>query len=321
MLGFDQPRSTDHAWGPRLLVFVEPQQVNDVLREIDAHLPPEFRGWPVRFYSWQTNTVRHHVDVVTLDAWATAQLGVDPLANELTVPHWLALPQQKLLQMTAGEMFHDDLGELRRLRQMLAWYPDDVRLWAMASQWHLIGNAEPRIGRTLEAGDARGSALIVARITRLLMELSFLQERRYWPYEKWFGTAFSRLEIAPRLGPHLDAMLAACDAADRIAAVHAALRVLADQHNSLGVTSRVEPVIAAFQVGINEAVRPYRVMNAGAFVDACKAAIKDDALRRLVTVGTFDQLTHGDDALTNFTPWPQRMAAIYRDFLFHPETL
>lgn len=132
----------------------------------------------------------------------------------------------------------------------------------MASQWNLIGNVEPRIGRTTEAGDRRGSALIAARLARLLMELSFLQERQYWPYEKWFGTAFARLAVAPSLGPRLDSVLSAQDDATRIEALHAALFLVTERHNSLGLTPHVEPTVDHFQVGINDAVRPYRVINA-----------------------------------------------------------
>ncbi len=316
VLGYDQPRSTDHAWGPRLQVFVrQPEQVDVVTRSLDARLPSDFRGWPVRSFSWETNTVRHHVDVTLLGNWIEKQIGLDPLARELTTADWLAFPQQKLLQVTAGHVFHDDFGDLHRLRGMLARYPCDVWLWAMASQWHLIGNAEPRIGRTLEAGDRRGSALIAARIVRLLMELSFLQARRYWPYDKWFGTAFSRLAMAPQLGPHLDAVLSAHDETSRIDSIHRALRLLADQHNELGVTARVQPTFGEFKVGIDHAVRPYRVINAGDFSEACKTAITDAALRNLVPVGTFDQLTHADDALVNFTTWPQQIGRTYGDLL------
>lgn len=315
VLGFDQPRSTDHAWGPRVQIFVEPAKLDSVVLAVEQGLPAEFNGWPVRFFSWQTNTVRHHAEVTTLETWIRSQIGTDPRANALSTAAWLALPQQPLLQVTAGEVFHDDTGELRRLRETLAWYPQDVWLWAMASQWHLIGNAEPRVGRTVEAGDTRGSVLIAARIVRLLMELSFLQERRYWPYDKWFGTAFARLAVAPTLGPRLDAILTAQDDATRIEALHDALFLVADRHNELGLTPHIAPTVDHFEVGINDAVRPYRVLNAGTFVEGCKAAIEDATLRELVTVGVFDQLTHGDDALVNFTTWPQQIAKVYEYLL------
>ncbi|UWU16798.1 DUF4037 domain-containing protein (plasmid) [Rhizobium sullae] len=50
--------------------------------------------------------------------------------------------------------------------------------------------------RTVEPGDTLWSVLIAARIVRSLMELSFLQERRYWPDGEWFGTALG-LSVPP----------------------------------------------------------------------------------------------------------------------------
>lgn len=53
------------------------------------------------------------------------------------------------------------------------------------------------------AGDEVGSAVIGARLIRDIMLLGFLLERRYAPYAKWLGTAFSRLACAPVLTPLL----------------------------------------------------------------------------------------------------------------------
>jgi hypothetical protein len=314
VLGYDQPRSTDHAWGPRLQVFVAAPEIGAVENAIGRALPARFQGWPVRFFKLQTGTVTHHVEITTLEDWLRAQLGFDPRL-ELTTASWLALSQQRLLQVTAGAVFHDDTGDLTSVRRVLAWYPRDVWLWLLASQWHLIGNAEPLIGRTSEASDARGSALLAATLVRLMMQLSFLQERRYWPYPKWFGTAFARLGAAAMLGPLLDAALAARDHADREEAVVRALEFLARQHNALGLTPVVASSIGPFQVNINDAVRPYRVLNAGRFVTACQNAIEDEHLRKLAPVGGLDQLTHADDALVNFTSWPMHLARVYQAFL------
>jgi hypothetical protein len=314
VLGYDQPRSTDHAWGPRLQIFVAAPEVEAVEDAIAQALPARFQGWPVRFFKLQTGTVTHHVEVTTLENWLRAQLGFDPRL-ELTTASWLAVSQQCLLQVTAGAVFHDDAGDLTSVRRLLAWYPRDVWLWLLASQWHLIGNAEPLIGRTAEAADARASALVAATLVRLMMQLSFLQERRYWPYPKWFGTAFSRLDAAPMLGPLLDAALAAREHADREEALVRALECLAQRHNALGLTPAVAASIGHFHVNINDAVRPYRVLNAGRFVTACQDAIEDERLRKLVPVGALDQLTHADDALVNFTSWPMHLARVYHDLL------
>lgn len=88
------------------------------------------------------------------------------------------MPQQHLVQVTAGELFRDDICDLTRAREALAYYPDDVWLWMMASQWHLIGNTEPLVGRTAEAADRRGSRLTAARLVLVGAALYVLHSGR-----------------------------------------------------------------------------------------------------------------------------------------------
>ena len=269
-------------------------------------------GYPVQFYSWKTKKVQHHVEVTSLENWLDSQLRIHQL-TEMTAAKWLSTPQQHLLQITAGAVFHDDLSKLEEMRRQLSWYPHDVWLWMMASQWHLIGNTQHLLGRTIEVPDLRGSSLIAYRLVRLIMELSFLQERQYWPYLKWFGTAFSRLHIVQTLGPILDTVLKSGDYSIRENSINEALKLLGNQHNSLGLTSAVTPEIENFEVGINDAIRPYQVINAGDFVKACKNSISDDSLKGIPLVGSIDQLTHADDFLINFTNWPQRLEMLYQN--------
>jgi hypothetical protein len=51
--------------------------------------------------------------------WLREQLGAIP--DKLQPVHWLGLPQQRLLQVTAGAVFHDDVGALSEARRALAW--------------------------------------------------------------------------------------------------------------------------------------------------------------------------------------------------------
>ncbi|MEU4579830.1 DUF4037 domain-containing protein [Nonomuraea sp. NPDC023979] len=303
VLGYDSERSTDHEWGPRAQVFVAAADVEPVRRAVAGGLPAEHEGRPTAWFSLAAGAVTHHVEITTFDAWIRDRLGLDP-RDGLDHAAWLALPQQRLLHVTRGEVFRDDAGELTRVRDLLAWYPGDVWRWLVASQWHLIHNTEPLIGRTAEAGDTRGGRLLAARLSELVMEMCFLQERRYRPYAKWFGTAFAELEAAATIGPLLDA-----------GRLPEALAELGRRHNDLGLSAPVEPVLGDFRVGINDAVRPYRVLNSAGFHAATVAAITDPALRALVTVGGLDQLTHADDALVNFTPWPGRLGEVYRSLL------
>lgn len=44
-------------------------------------------------------------------SWLTGHLGIDPTAGELAVRDWLAMPQQRLAEVTAGAVFRDDLSD------------------------------------------------------------------------------------------------------------------------------------------------------------------------------------------------------------------
>lgn len=44
----------------------------------------------------------------------------------MTTEQWLLAPQQRLLGITAGAVYHDGIGDLSRIRSQLAQFPDDV---------------------------------------------------------------------------------------------------------------------------------------------------------------------------------------------------
>lgn len=267
VLGYDTERSTDHGWGPRLQVFVGPGDVVLLQAEIEAGLPEDFQGWPTRF-GWDAVPVTHHVTVTTLPDWLRAWLGFDATEG-ISYPQWADTPQQALLEVTAGAVFHDDSGDLTRVRESLAWYPDEVWLWLLARRWHRIDDEEPFVGRTAEVGDELGSRLLAARLVVELMHLGFLLERRYAPYSKWLGTAFAELDVHAAIGGALQAALAAGDFPAREAALVEAVEELARRHNALGVTRPVDPTVRPFHA------RPFRVLGSHRFVEACLERVSD----------------------------------------------
>jgi Domain of unknown function (DUF4037) len=303
VLGFDTERSTDHAWGPHLQVFVAPDDVERVSALVESELPDEFRGWPTR-YGWDAVAVSHHVGVSTLSDWLAEHLGFDP-RDGVAVRDWLVTPQQLLLEVTAGAVFHDGLDELEQMRRALAWYPDDVWLWLLACQWQRLDQEEPFVGRTAEVGDELGSRLLTARLVRDIVRLCFLLERRYAPYSKWLGSAFGKLESGPELEGALDRALAAADYPAREQALVEAVELAAARHNALGITAQVDPNVRLFHS------RPFRVLGSARFVDACLDRITDKWLRSLPLVGAIDQFADSTDVLSNPAA-ARRLAAVYQ---------
>ena len=304
VLGFDDDVSPDHDFGPRCQVFVRTgAQVAPVLARLDA-LPERFEGRPVRF-AYHGGPVRHQVEVTTPGEFFRARIGVDP-ATGMGLADWLLTPTQRLATLSGGRVFADPEGLLAPRRAALAWYPEDVWRYALASAWLRIGQEETFIGRTGARGDELGSAVLAARLVRDLMRLAFLVERVWAPYGKWLGTAFARLELAGALTPHLAEALNAVEWRTREAAVCEAGAVLAEATNALGLAPRLDARPHAFHT------RDIKVVGGERFTEALAAAVTDRDVRGLLErlgrrgndpvgrlPGTIDQAVDSTDVLSS----------------------
>jgi hypothetical protein len=239
-------------------------------------------------------------------------LKFDP-RDGVSTARWLATPQQLLLEVTAGEVFHDDLGEISHVREVLAWYPDDVWLWLMACEWSRVSAYEPLVGRAAEVGDEVGSPLVAASVAGHLTRLRLLQERCYPPYAKWLGSALGQRDV--ELASTLNDALHASDYSRREELLGIAYLAVARRHNALQVTEHVEEAVGPFDVRINGAVRPYVVLNAARFAEALQRALSDSHLTTLGMVGSIDQLMTPTDEVVHFTDWPARLQTIYEEKL------
>jgi Domain of unknown function (DUF4037) len=288
VLGYDTARSTDHGWGPRLLVFLRSDNdVEGAAAALEGKLPETYAGWPVR-YGWDQASERHWVTVTTLPAWLLDHLGVD--ANRSwTTSDWLVTPQQRLLGVVAGAVYADPAGDLTAVRQRLAWYPEQIWRWLLACQWHRVAQEEAFVARTAEVGDRLGSVVTANRQARELMRLALLLARRYAPYQKWLGTAFARLAHADGLPDHLRRAVTAADPSERQAGLAAAYAALAERHNSTGLTPVVPPIIGPYHR------RAAQVLMADRFTHALLETVDDPWLRRLPLIGSIDQHTDSTD--------------------------
>jgi hypothetical protein len=296
VLGFDTERSVDHDWGPRLQLFLDPDDISRYGEQLStllaARLPKHVRGWPthfeppharVRVMAQTDGPVAHRVVVTDVGTWCDQQLGFDPRAG-VTVLDWLATPTQRLAEVTGGGVFHDGIGELGAVRDRLGWYPDDVWRYLLACQWLRIGEEEAFVGRTAEAGDELGSRVVAARLAREVMRLCLLLGRRYAPYSKWLGAAFAALPGVRRIASALEqATSSGTDAGAREAALVTAYEAAGEWQNRLGIAVPVEATRRPYFD------RPYQVIDAGRFAVALLTRIDDPDLAALPTVGAIDQ--------------------------------
>jgi hypothetical protein len=330
VLGYDTAVSTDHLWGPRLLLFLRPEDLTtkqQAIHEALRHeLPARFRGYSTHFgkpdpddkgvrisEDLDHGPVDHLVLCQTIDSFWRAEIGF-PADQTPTPADWLTFPTQQLLRLTAGKVFHDDLG-LEEARQRFAYYPRDVWLYLLAAQWHLIGEQEAFVGRTWSVGDELGSKLVAASIVERLIRLCFLMEKTYPPYSKWFGTAFQRLACYPRIGPPLEAALAANAYPEREKSLAQAYTIAAEMQNALGERLGIpaqDPRTRTYSGWHRlrgypnlpydyQGTRPHQVIFASRFEDAISAAIRDPQVLALIPgVGSVDQaLVESSGALQN----------------------
>jgi hypothetical protein len=288
VLGFDTEMSMDHDWGPRLVLFLSAADVESLAEEIDQmlrdSLPAEFLGFSTYFTEHSADRTKqmarhtggeasHLIEIQTVRAFVEERLG-SAFEGTPSIDDWLRYSEQALLEVTAGEVFVDMTGELTALRGTLAYFPDDIWLYRMASRWARLSELEAFVGRAGAAGDDLGSRLVAAAIVRELLLLAFNIERVYAPYEKWLGTAFRGLSIAQELLLPLERSLAAETWLAREDALCDAYRILATAHNGLNVTAPLSVEPRPFHS------RSFQVIAGRRFADALVECIGDGRLRK-----------------------------------------
>jgi hypothetical protein len=315
LLGFDDAMSRDHNFGARVQIYLaeaEFEAFADRLigRFVDV-APVTFLDGPtalgdIPHGAGARYDRRHGLEVWTVRHAADHWLALD-LDRPLDGPGWLGLAEQRLLAITAGAVFRDDIGELTRLRERLAYLPRDVWLYKLACQWRRISEEQAFVGRTGLVGDELGSRVIAARLVRDLMRLAFLIERRYAPYPKWFGTAYSRLPCAAELSPMLDRILDAPGWKARETALAEAYLAVATLHRDRGLPGDFEPRIGAYFS------RPFTVINADEIAAATREAIDDPTLLRLPVTGSLDQVTDATPLIETPARARAAMRALFDD--------
>lgn len=270
---------------------------------LSQQLPRRFQGYSTNFgppdqkgvrllADIESGPVSHNIEITTIPLFFENYLGINPEA-EIRVLDWLTIPEQRLLSVTAGRVFHDGLGRLNQMRQKFSYYPRDVWLFLLTAQWTRIAEEEAFVGRAGEAGDDLGSNIIASRLVWALMKLCFLIERQYAPYSKWLGTAFRRLTCAQELTPIFRNVLRADSWHDREQNLSKAYALVAKMHNALGITNALDTKVTPF---FN---RPYKVIHSERFADEIRKAISDEEVRRIkVSIGSIDQFIDCTDIMS-----------------------
>ena len=189
ILGFDNEMSTDHHWGPRVMLFLTEEDYRQQSEAIKERLRNEL---PARCHDYSTNftlpnpadnnvqllqevdrgPINHRVEIHTIRGFFLAELDFD-IEGSIEPADWLTFPAQKLRSIAAGAVYHDGIG-LQAARDRFKYYPHEVWLYLLASGWNRIGQEEHLMGRAGIVDDEIGSAIIGSRLVRDVMRLCFV---------------------------------------------------------------------------------------------------------------------------------------------------
>jgi len=202
-LGYDDQFSRDHDWGPGFCVWmtmVDFAAAGEKIQAIYEGLPRSFDGHERLTSQWGHG----RVGVLEINAFYQRFIGK-------TIPpaqwhDWLVIPDNALATATNGAVFVDPLGEFTRVReQLLAYYPEDVRLKKIAARCMSAGQAgQYNYKRCLQRGESHAALHSLTKFCLDAMSIVFLLNRQYAPFYKWLHRALREL---PVLGPDADASI------------------------------------------------------------------------------------------------------------------
>jgi hypothetical protein len=166
-----------------------------------------------------------------------------------------------------SKLFRDDL-DVESVRKQLWFYPKQIWLERLIQEWSKIQEEQAFVGRTGEVNDEIGSRLITARLLISLMKITFLLEKEYYPYSKWFGMAFLRLKSAVQLEQFIMGALKSSNWKEREENLCNCYAAVMQLQNSVKELPHVEPNISFFYN------RPFRIPHAERIVETLRKEIR-----------------------------------------------
>lgn len=307
VLGFDTDQSRDHDWGPKLDIFVENENSVD---ELNSFFNKNLRdkticGYSTQFQPFieengqitllnisnnQENTC-HGIRIMTVKQFFIEYLNWTIENDQSTYQDWLTFPSQHLLTINRGRIFHDSENiNIKKIRSKLSYYPDDIWFYLIGCCWLRIGQEEHLMGRAGQVGDEIGSSLIANRLIRDIMRLVFLLEKQFYPYAKWFGTAFRKFTSN---GLAFEPILRQIQLANTWQERE---KYLSTAYEKLAVITKekfldINTEISQFHQ------RPFQVINGGSIADTIFNQIQNDEIRQLPRIGSTDLFTDSTDAM------------------------
>lgn len=227
-LGLDDSYSRDHHFGLRIDALapsgVVETTAEPLRRGLAAQLPVEWEGVALR---------AGHVDgtgiaLESRESFLNRTLGLS--AAPSTPAEWLSIPEEDIIHVVNGEVWRDSTRGFLAVREAFSeHWPEPVRLRRIAHACRMFsGMGVYALHRAILRGNTYYATTRVAAALRWGIQLAFLLDRTWYPYDKWLMARFDQLpRMAERMRKCVDTVLEPDSSwNDKEAALNAIARVL-----------------------------------------------------------------------------------------------
>jgi len=167
-----------------------------IMETLQANIPDSYQGHSLR----EAHLSGAGLAPDNLNAFLKRTIGMDHPPT--TYAEWLRIPEEDIIHLINGEVWYDPLGKFTEIRQTFTnYYPEPVRLRRIA-HWcrYFSGMGTYALNRAILRNNEFYATTRFSNAIRLGIQLAFLLDKQYFPYDKWLMTYFERL---PRLAEPL----------------------------------------------------------------------------------------------------------------------
>jgi hypothetical protein len=211
-LGMDDEHSQDHHFGLRINMLTPENLIkgkkDEILNKFSEELPATYQGFSLR--SGHVSGVG--ITPESLEGFLSRTIGIT--STPKTSVDWLKIPEEDIIHVINGEVWHDPKNQFSEIRSVLqGYYPDHVWKRRIA-HWcrYFSGMGLYAMKRAVLRENWIYATTAFGRTIKWALELAFLLNRTYFPYDKWLYPFFETLPcLAPQMNPLLkEAMSDGC---------------------------------------------------------------------------------------------------------------
>ena len=193
--GYDDEYSLDHDAQAGFTIFIPDESKISSrqafkLERAYNKLPKEFMGLKRQLISPVGGA---RLGVVRLEDFMFSKTGTKD--GNLSEADFLNIPEFYLAEVTNGKIFYDGYGEFSKIRQKLAYMPENARLKKLAGNLILCYQAGVyNYDRILKRKDFEGAQLALYEYCKSAIKIIFLLNKKYLPFYKWQFKALRNLK-------------------------------------------------------------------------------------------------------------------------------